>query len=154
MSKHMKDYTTTFTVNVSASEAFKNINNVTGWWTENLKGQSEKLNDVFTVQFDDIHVSTQTLIEVVPDKKIVWLVSDSNLNFIEDKQEWNNTTISFEIREKNGTTEVQFTHHGLVPEVECFDACSNAWSEYIQGSLLPLIATGKGKPTKKSVVAR
>lgn len=145
-----KDYSTTFSVNASAHEAFTCINNVTKWWTENLEGDSKYLNDIFTVRFGEVHVSTQKLIEIVPDKKVVWLVTDSNLNFISDKQEWTNTKISFEISEKDNKTFLRFTHHGLVPEVECFDACTNAWSEYIQDSLLPLIATGKGKPTKKS----
>jgi hypothetical protein len=37
----------------------------------------------------------------------------------------------------------------LVPTYECYDACSNAWSQYIQESLSSLIATGKGQPTLK-----
>jgi hypothetical protein len=146
----MKDYSTTFEVNVTPREVFQKINNVTEWWTENLKGDSRKVNDVFTVQFGDVHLSTQKLIEVVPDKKVVWLVTDSKLNFISDKQEWTNTKISFEITEKDNQTSVKFTHHGLQPDVECYDACSNAWSEYIQESLFRLISTGKGKPAGKS----
>lgn len=43
-------------------------------------------------------------------------------------------------------TQIVFTHKGLVPEYECFDVCSNAWSHYIGESLLSLIATGKGQP--------
>lgn len=148
-----QDYTTTITVNATAQEAFKGINNVTKWWTENLVGRSQKLNDEFTVQFGDVHVSTQKLVEVIPGKKVVWLVTDSNLNFIEDKHEWNGTKISFEIFEKDKETRVRFTHLGLAPKVECFDACSNAWGQYIQQSLSSLINTGKGHPTPKEVKA-
>jgi hypothetical protein len=148
--KSQKDYALSFSVNATARDAFESINNVTKWWTENLEGDSKKLNDVFTVRFEEVHVSTQKLIEVVPDKKVVWLVTASNLNFISDRQEWTNTKISFEISEKDNKTLIRFMHHGLVPEVECFDACSNAWSEYIQGSLLPLITTGKGKPAERN----
>jgi len=50
-----QDYTTTITVNATAQDAFKAINNVTKWWTENLEGRSQKLNDEFTVQFGDVH---------------------------------------------------------------------------------------------------
>jgi len=141
------DYTTTISVNKAPKEAFIAINNVRGWWTENLEGKTEKTGDEFTVTFGKVHVSTQQLIEVVPNKKVVWLVTDSNLNFIQDKQEWNNTTISFEILQKDDKTQVRFTHHGLIPGIECFDACSNAWGDYIQGSLKSLINSGKGKPT-------
>ena len=145
------DYHTSIMVNATPHEAFTCINSVTKWWTENLGGNSQKLNDEFTVRFGDVHYSKQRLIEVVPDKKVVWLVTDSKLNFIKDKREWTGTKISFEIAEKDNKTQVRFTHLGLVPEIECFDACSNAWSQYIHGSLFNLITTGKGQPTRKEI---
>ena len=76
-------------------------------------------------------------------------MTDSKLNFIKDKQEWTNTKIVFEVLTQNNKTQIHFTHVGLIPGIECFDACSNAWSEYIHGSLLNLINTGEGQPTKK-----
>ncbi|MFL5746856.1 MAG: SRPBCC domain-containing protein [Niastella sp.] len=141
------NYTTTFLVDQTPAEAFDAINDVRSWWTENLDGQSKKLKDEFTVYFGDVHVSTQKLVELIPNKKVVWLVTDSNLNFISDKSEWTNTQISFEVTKVDDKTQVRFTHLGLAPEVECFDACSNAWSEYIHESLFRLITTGKGRPT-------
>jgi hypothetical protein len=140
------DYTTTLTVDATPQEVFKHINNVTKWWTADLKGNSQKLNDAFTVRFGDVHVSTQKLIELIPDKKIVWLVTDSKLNFIKDKQEWTNTTISFDISSVGNKTQVVFTHHGLVPEVECFKDCTKGWDYYIKGSLYKLLTTGTGEP--------
>ena len=144
-----QDFTTAIIVPQTAKEAFDAVNNVYGWWTENMEGNSKQLNDEFTVTFGDVHVSTQKITEFIPGKKVVWLITKSRLNFIKDKQEWTNTKISFEISTENDKTKVHFTHIGLVPEIECFDACSNAWSQYIQGSLLSLITTGKGQPTFK-----
>jgi len=79
----------------------------------------------------------------------VWQVTDSKLNFIKNKQEWTGTRISFDITSKEDQTHIRFTHHGLIPDIECFDACSNAWGPYIQQSLRHLINTGKGEPTPK-----
>ena len=141
------NYTATILVDQSPAEAFEAINNVRGWWTENLEGQTKQLNDEFTVRFGDVHASTQKLVEIIPNKKVVWLVTYSYLNFISDKSEWTNTRISFDISVLDNKTQVRFTHLGLAPEVECFDACSNAWSEYIHQSLFSLIVTGKGRPT-------
>jgi hypothetical protein len=150
--KKMKkqDYNASITVNATAHEAFKSINSVTKWWTEDLEGSSQKLDDEFTVRFfDDIHVSKQKLVEVIPDKKVVWLVTDSKLNFIKDKHEWTNTKISFEISNHDNKTQIHFTHIGLVPQVECYDACVKGWDQYFKGSLFKLLTEGKGKPELK-----
>ena len=53
------------------------------------------------------------------------------------------TEISFEIAKRGNKTEVRFTHVGLVPGVECFGDCSNAWSSYISNSLRNFIAKDK-----------
>jgi hypothetical protein len=141
-----KDYTVSITVNATADEAFRAVTSVKKWWTENLEGSSQNLNDEFTVRFGDVHMSKQKLIEVIPDRKVIWLVSDSRLNFVKDKSEWTNTRIRFDIAEKDGKTQIKFTHEGLIPEIECYDGCSNAWGHYIKGSLFKLLTEGKGAP--------
>jgi len=139
------DFTTTFTVDQSTKEVFDCINNVGGWWQGEIKGRAKKLNDEFTYQMEDIHFSKQKIVELIPYKKIVWLITDSNLSFTKDKSEWTGTRIVFDISEKKNKTEVHFTHKGLVPKFECYDACSNAWEMLVQKSLFSLITTGKGK---------
>ncbi len=149
----MQDYQTMITVIASPFEAFESINNVKKWWTENLEGNTHNLNDEFTVQFGDVHYSKQKIEEIIPGKKVVWLVTESKLSFVANKQEWTNTKVIFEIEDKGGQTQIQFMHIGLVPATECFDACSNAWSQYIHQSLLSLVNTGQGQPTRKDVVS-
>jgi len=85
------------------------------------------------------------LVEVLQDKKVVWLVTESQLNFISDKSEWNGTRITFDIEDKGTKTQLRFTHEGLLPGIECYDACSNGWTRLVQESLFNLITTGKGK---------
>ncbi|MEO6303531.1 MAG: SRPBCC domain-containing protein [Bacteroidia bacterium] len=139
-----KDFTTTILVDKSAQEVFNAIKNVRGWWSglygEEFKGNSEQLNDEFTFKAGEgMHYSKQKLVELIPDKKIVWLVTDSKLTFLEDKSEWTNTKICFEISKQGAKTKIQFTHLGLFPEIECYNSCAPAWTQYIQEKLLSLI---------------
>ena len=41
-----------------------------------------------------------------------------------------------------------------MPAYECYDVCSNAWGQYITGSLGKLITTGKGEPNLMEEHAR
>jgi hypothetical protein len=138
-------FTTTFTVDQTPEEAFAAINNVRAWWSGEIEGSTDKLGDEFTYRYEDLHRSTQKVTELIPGKKVVWLVSDAQLNFTEDKTEWNGTEITFEISTEGHQSQVRFTHVGLVPEFECFDTCSNAWGYYINNSLRELITTGKSQ---------
>ena len=148
-----QDYNATIMVSQSANEAFKNINRVSKWWTENLEGDSENLNGVFTVDFGGNNFVTHKLIEVIPDKKIVWLVTDCHLSWFKDKTEWTNTKMNFEISSEGDSTAIRFTHIGLVPEVECYDNCVKGWDQYIKGSLFKLITEGTGQPQMKKQLA-
>ena len=143
------NFTTTYLVDQTPEQAFNAINHVRGWWSEEIEGSTDKLGDEFTYHYKDVHRCKMKITEVIPGKKVVWRVLENYFNFIEDKNEWKDTEISFEISRKGNKTEVRFTHVGLVPEYECFDVCSNAWGSYINGSLRSLITTGEGKPNLK-----
>jgi hypothetical protein len=142
-------FTTAFTVDKTPEEAFAAINDVRGWWSEEVVGESSKVGDTFTFEVPGVHRTTQTLTEVIPGRKVVWHVTDSWIGFVEDKAEWDDTDIVFDIADNaatGGRTEVRLTHIGLVPSVECFEACSGGWSAYMAGSLRSLILTGEGDP--------
>lgn len=144
-----QDYTTTILVSQTPNAVFNAINNVRGWWSENIEGGTDQLNDVFFYHYKDIHLCKIKLIEVVPDKKVVWQVLDNYFSFIDDKSEWKDTKIIFDISTEGDQTKLQFTHEGLVPEYECYQICFEAWSNYINNSLYKLITLGKGEPNPK-----
>jgi hypothetical protein len=141
-----QDYTIAFSVDQTPEEAFDAINNVRGWWSGEIDGDTDRLGAEFTYRYKDVHRSTQKITEFVPGKKVVWHVVDGYLDFVKDKSEWKGTDIVFDIAGKDGKTEVRFTHVGLVPAEECYGECSNAWGFYINSSLRSLITTGKGVP--------
>lgn len=141
-----KDFTTTIMTGRTPAEVYEAVNNVAAWWTTAFTGASQAVGDEFEVRFGDIHYSRQRLVEMIPGKKIVWLVTDSCLTFLQDKSEWNGTRILFEVTEQGSKTQLRLTHEGLVPEVECYEACSPAWGQYMKYSLLSLLNTGVGQP--------
>jgi hypothetical protein len=153
--RHMSDqnYTTSFTVDQSPEEVFAAVNNVRGWWSEEIEGSTDKLGAEFEFHYQDLHHSTQKITEWVPGQRVVWHVLDSRLNFVQDKTEWKGTDIVFEITRKNDRTELRFTHAGLVPAFECYGECSDAWGFHINHSLFVLITTGKGEPNRKDMAA-
>lgn len=132
-------------VDNSAHEVFDAINNVRAWWHGEIKGDTDKLNDEFTYQMKEFHFSKQKVVELIPDKKVVWLVTDSKLTFVKKQDEWTGTKIIFDISEVGDKTQLRLTHEGLVPEFECYGGCSSGWSSLVQKSLYSLITTGKGK---------
>lgn len=142
-------FTATFTVDQTPEEVFAAINDVRGWWSGEIDGSTDRLDDEFTYRYEDVHYSTQKITDSIPGQRVVWLVLDSYLDFVEDKSEWNGTEVIFEIAKKGDKTELHFTHVGLVPDYQCYGACSSAWSSYINGSLRSLITTGKGQPNEK-----
>ena len=149
-----KNYTATIEVAQSTKEVFNAINNVPKWWSKDFAGNSTKLNDQFIINHPNQHYSKQKLIEVVPNKKVVWLVTESKLDWIKNnKEEWTNTKMIFEISTKGDITVLHFTHEGLVPNQECYAMCEKGWNIVIKDWLLHLITVGTPSPEMAKAAA-
>jgi hypothetical protein len=146
--QHLEDnennnYHQNIVANASAAEAMKKISQINRWWKKDFTGSAEKLNDTFTVPFGEPSFVDFVVSELIPDKKIVWKVIDCYLPWFKNKKEWNNTEVIFQLSEESGKTKIDFTHVGLVPEVECYDVCEKGWNGHIN-TLGQLINEGKG----------
>ncbi|QEN86170.1 SRPBCC domain-containing protein [Labrys sp. KNU-23] len=141
-----RSYITSFMVDQTPAQAFAAIIDVRGWWSEEIEGGAGRVGEEFKYRFEDIHRCQIQVRELIPSRRIVWRVLDNYFSFTQDRSEWKGTDIIFEIARKGDQTEVTFTHLGLVPDYECYDACSEGWHTYVNGSLRDLIATGKGRP--------
>ncbi|MGH8989834.1 MAG: SRPBCC family protein [Acidimicrobiales bacterium] len=123
----MASFTTTFEVAWPAEQVFEAIRDVRAWWSGTIEGATSEVGDEFTYEVPDIHWCKIRVTEVDAPRKISWLVLDSRLTFTDVKDEWNDTTITFEVLNQDRSTHVRFTHRGLTPEIECYESCSNAW---------------------------
>lgn len=137
-----RNLTLTFSVDRTPEQTFAAINDVRGWWSGEIDGTTDRLGAEFTYRVADVHYSKFRITESVPASKVAWLVLDSHLSFLDDKEEWTGTTVDFDLEEENGRTRVRFTHAGLVPESECYDVCVRGWSEHVLGGLQNLMTAG------------
>ena len=141
-----KDFQTTIELEKPSRDVFKAItDDLVKWWGgEDLTGSTTKLNDEFVIHHPGAHYSKQKLVEIIPDKKVVWLITESELSWLEkDKHEWTNTKLIFEITVEGDKTLLHFTHEGLVPEKECYERCAHeGWVVVINERLFNFINTG------------
>lgn len=142
----MSDFTTTFVVDQTPEQVFSAINDVRAWWGPDVEGSTDSLGSEFIYRYRDIHYSKIRIVEFVPNEKVVWLILENHLNFVDDQSEWVGTTVRFEIERKGDQTEVRFAHLGLDSGFECYEACSSAWGSLMHSSLPSLITTGTGHP--------
>jgi hypothetical protein len=142
--KKNTDYSFSFESSKSSKIIFETLKDVRFWWSglfgEEIDGKSKELNDSFTFKAGGgLHYSKQKLIESVPSKKIIWKVTESNLTFLKKQDEWTNTKFGFEIVTHENLSKVTFTHQGLIPNIECYDSCSDAWTNYLQNLAKKLV---------------
>lgn len=140
------NYYSTFVVRKTPTEVYDAITRVTDWWTIHTDGRTTEVGDEFTVQFGDVHLTTQRITEAVPVERIVWRVSESNLPWLKDRSEWKDTDIVFVIAVVPEGTRLTMTHIGLTPEVECYTQCEKGWDHFIGTSLFQLLTEGAGLP--------
>ena len=109
-------------------------------------GATTTVGDEFVYVVPGLHYSGFRISELEAGRRVAWVVTGSYLDFVDDKQEWNGTTVRFDIDETDAGSRVTFTHEGLETDVECYDVCSNAWSMFVNSSLKAFIETGVGTP--------
>lgn len=145
MEKEKKNYHKAIMVNASPADAMKMISQVNQWWKNDFSGSAGQLNDTFRVPFGEPSFVDFVVSEFLPAKKMVWKVTDCYLPWFRDKKEWNNTEVVFQVSAENKKTKIDFTHIGLVPEVECYDVCEKGWNGHID-NLAIFINEGRGIP--------
>lgn len=138
----MSDFTATITVDRTPEAAYAAVLDPRGWWSHEITGDSAKLGDVFHFSDAGVTSSSFRLLEAEPPRRVVWHIDDAYLAFVEDHREWAGTRVIFEITPTDDGATVRFTHEGLQPAVECYQACSRGWG-ICMDSLKDLIETGR-----------
>ena len=139
------DFSTSISVTSNPKQAFEKIARVGDWWAKSFTGKAMNVDDEFRIEFGSTWVNFK-ITEALPDEKIVWYVTDSYLPWLNDKSEWNNTSISWEISKQDASSTIKMKHVGLVPGIECYENCEKGWTRFVTVSLRKFISEGVGLP--------
>ena len=152
-----QSYRTTVAVQATPQQAYEAINDVRGWWSQDVDGRTDTVGAEFAYRGnqdgENLHRAQIRVTELVPGHRVVWDVLDNWMRFVDDQAEWKGTRIVFEIAPTAEGAKIRFTHLGLVPSYECFDVCFDAWTFFLQSSLRGLIDTGRGEPMARLTAA-
>ena len=118
MDKNYKaaNYTVEIELAKSPDDVFNHVIDLSKWWPEEFEGESIKLNTEFVFRTGDTHYSKNKVIEFVPNKKIVWLTTESIRKT--DNYDWTGTKFIFELIPRGDNTLLKFTYDGVVLENE------------------------------------
>ena len=134
------NYSVVIEVEKSPDDVFNHVINLSQWWPEEFEGEDIKLNDEFVFRSGDSHYSKNKVIEFVPNKKVIWLVTESIRRT--DNYEWTGTKMIFELVPKDGSTMLKFTYDGVVLENE-YDRLVQICDMTIKEKLYNFIVNGK-----------
>lgn len=139
-----EDFAATMQVSASPDRvlgALRTPEAVADWWGPTAG--SAEVGGTLVVSFQD--GKQQIVIRAAPAEKgrVVWQVEGAPLT-----PEWAGTTIVFQVSESGNGSVLHFRHHGLTPQLECFDMCFAGWTHYI-ASLVAYAETGEGRPERQ-----
>jgi uncharacterized protein YndB with AHSA1/START domain len=137
------DYTTTITADAPPETVFAALTipaHLAAWWAPATGHGAEGGELRF-----DMHSPQGPLVIRVHSAEhprvLVWNVL--SCPFLPD---WEGTTITFDLgRNDRGGCDLFFRHHGLTPQLDCYDTCRQGWNHFIP-SLRQYVDTGTGNP--------
>jgi uncharacterized protein YndB with AHSA1/START domain len=120
--------------------ALRTVEGITDWWGPTAG--SAEAGGTFDVSFPEHGQVIGLHVEPSDESRVVWTVEKTPLT-----PEWVGTTIVFDVAASDGGATLHFRHHGLTPELECYDMCHSGWTHFL-GSLVSYVDAGEGQPAR------
>jgi uncharacterized protein YndB with AHSA1/START domain len=122
--------------------ALRTPEGITDWWGPTTG--SADVGGTFVVSFQEHQQVIVLHVEPAEEGRVVWTVKETPLT-----PEWVGTTIVFDVAASGDGATLHFRHHGLTPQLECFDMCHAGWTHYL-GSLVSYVDAGEGQPSRNA----
>ncbi len=135
----MAEIKITVTIKTNPEKIYKAITTqegLAGWWAKQTIAKPEVgFVNVFTFGTSP---NEMEVTQLSPNKKVKW-------KCIRSTDEWVDTSISFDLEEKDGKTILRFAHSNWKSETDFMAFCTYDWSRFL-GSLKSFCETGTGTP--------
>ena len=112
------NYMVEIEVTKSPDDVFNHIVDLSKWWPEEFEGGNIQLNTEFVFRIGDVHYSKNKVVEFVPNKKVVWVTTESIRKT--DNYDWTGTKFIFKLTPKGDNTLLKCTYDGAVLENESY----------------------------------
>lgn len=122
----------------AAYQRLATIDGLQRWWTTDTRGRSAVGDEIGFHFGGPDRFMTMQVVELDAARRVVWRCADG-------PPEWIDTTISFDLKQVDGETILNFTHAGWREPVEFMGHCSSKWGSYLL-SLKHDIEDDAGRP--------
>lgn len=109
------------------------------WWTTDTRGSGAQIGDTLEFWFSDFCQKFKVE-ELEPGKRVAWKSPRG-----QGSNEWEGTTISFDLSADEKQSFVQFRHSGWRENTDFLGHCSMRWAIFLL-SLRDVLERGKGRP--------
>ena len=142
----VKDFTATLLLPAppaAVAELFTSPQGVSGWWGPTTGDGA--VGGTLVTSFGAHGVNAVRVLQVTPDR-IVWEpIAVEGTTPTGHTREWLGTTVEFDLVAAGQGTELRFRHAGLTPDLQCWDACFDAWTFFL-ASIQACVTAGAGTP--------
>ncbi|HEX7443605.1 MAG TPA: SRPBCC domain-containing protein [Acidimicrobiales bacterium] len=125
--------------------ALTDVDALTGWWTP--AGGDATAGGTLRFLMGDQQVVMRVEQAGRP-SRVRW-----DVLVCEPAPDWVGTSITYDLESVDAGTELRFQHHGLNPDLECFDQCHAGWTHFL-ASLVDYVDRGTGSPNPPADVER
>jgi len=125
--------------------ALSDVDALTSWWTP--AGGGAEAGETLRFLMGDLEV-VMRVDEADRPSRVRWSVL-----VCEAARDWEGTSITFDLEPVGTGTELRFQHHGLNPDLECFETCYAGWTRHL-ASLVEYVDRGVGSPNPPADVER
>lgn len=146
----MNNYRHELHIAAPALEIYRHLTTPEGvraWWTTDCS-VGPGIGEVVEVRFGATRKRFR-IERLEPGALVEWFCTDAHLHapgIVRNPGEWKGTTIRFVLEPlEPRRTALRLEHVGLTRDAECFDICSQGWSQFLE-SLKELAETGVGRP--------